>query len=80
MKKPNGHLNLLDLEILHYNGQDCRLKEILNDYKDNISALDLRYWKNLSSDMVSFLQHENTRFQLLEKLSIENKGYFRVIP
>ena len=71
MEKPNGHLNLLDLEILNYNGQDCRLKEILNDYKDNISALDLPLYEDLGSDMVSFLQHEDTLFPLLEKLSMK---------
>ena len=73
MKKPNGHLNLLDLEIRNYNGQDCRLKEILNDYKDNISALDIPFSKQLGSDMVSFLQHENTRFPLLEKLTLDDE-------
>ena len=73
MKKPDGHLNLLELDLneLNWNDQDYRLKEILNDYKDNISALDLRYWKNLSLDMVSFLQHEDTLFPLLEKLSMK---------
>ncbi len=76
MKKPNGHLNLLDLDIQNYDGQDyCgehyRLKKILTDYKDNISALDLLFSEDLGSEMVSFLKHEDMRFPLLEKLSIE---------
>ena len=73
LKKPNGYLNLLDLNIQNCDGQDYRLIKTLDDYKDNISALVLPFSEDLGSDWVSFLQHENTRFPLLEKLSINDE-------
>ena len=71
MKKPNGQLNLSDLLILgQCEDQDLKLIKILNYYKLNRSLFGMPFLEVWDSDLVSFLQHENTRFRFLKKLTI----------
>ena len=71
MEKPNGHLNMLDLTFyFHYDV----MKIIVDNFKNNINALDL-LCNDLNSEDESYLLHENLRLRFLEKLTVgaENK-------
>ena len=69
MRKPNGHLNLLDVTVDGRCKKFNTIQKVLNDNKDNIAALHL-FPGYLPTDFTSFLQHESTRFKFLEKLTI----------
>ena len=77
MRKPNGHLNLLDVTVDGRCKKFNTIQKVLNDNKDNIAALHILPG-NLTPDFTSFLQHENTRFKFLEELTIckfENSNF-----
>ncbi len=71
MKKPNGHLNMLDLTFYDDDDLMKNMKTILDQFKNNIIGLRLNGLEYLeSADWVSFLLHENTTFRFLEQLTI----------
>ena len=77
MKKPNGHLNLLNLTFEFDNDNNQLIKTVLDENKNNITALELRFI-HLEPELLTFLLHENTRFKFLETLTL-NKNSVNLI-